>query len=41
MDRNELLRDRIRENKDRQTTLDSTWHPKLSTIPSILNITFI
>ena len=41
MDRNELLRVRIRENKDPQTTLDSTWHPKLSTIPSILNITFI
>ena len=36
MDRNELLRDRIRENKDPQTTLVSTWHPKLSAIPSIL-----
>ena len=35
MDRNELLRDRIRENKDPQTILVSTWHPKLSAIPSI------
>ena len=32
MDRNELLRDRIRENKDPQTTLGSTWHSKLSAI---------
>ena len=36
MDRNELLRDRIRENKDPQTILVSTWHPRLSAIPSIL-----
>ena len=36
MDRNELLRDRIRENKYPQTVLVSTWHPKLSAIPSIL-----
>ena len=40
MDRNELLRDRIRENKDPQTTLVSTWHPKLSAIPSILKHNF-
>ena len=30
MDRNELLQDRIRENKDPQTILVSTWHSKLS-----------
>ena len=29
MDRNELLQDRIRENKDPQTILVSTWHPNL------------
>ena len=40
MDRNELLRDRIRENKDPQTILVSTWHPKLSAIPSILKHNF-
>ena len=40
MDRNELLRDRIRENKDTQTILVSTWHPKLSAIPSILKNNF-
>ena len=40
MDRNELLRDRIRENKDPQTILVSTWHPKLSAIPSILKHIF-
>ena len=40
MDRNELLRDRIRENKDPQTILVSTWHPKLSAIPSILEHNF-
>ena len=40
MVRNELLRDRIRENKDQQTTLVSTWHPKLSAIPSILKHNF-
>ena len=40
MDRNELLRDWIRENKDPQTTLVSTWHPKLSAIPSILKHNF-
>ena len=28
MDRNELLRDRIQENKDPQTILVSTWHLK-------------
>ena len=36
MDRNELLQDEIPENKDPQTILVSTWHPKLSAIPSIL-----
>ena len=35
MDRNELLRDRIRENKDPETILVSAWHSKLSAIPSI------
>ena len=40
MDRNELLQDRIREDKDPQTTLVSTWHPKLSAIPSILKHNF-
>ena len=40
MDRNELLRDRIREKKDPETTLVSTWHPKLSDIPSILKHNF-
>ena len=40
MVRKELLRDRIRENKDLQTILVSTWHPKLSAIPSILKQNF-
>ena len=40
MDRSELLRDRSRENKDPQTILVSTWHPKLSAIPSILKNNF-
>ena len=40
MDRNALLRDQIRENKDPQTILVSTWHPKLSAIPSILKNNF-
>ena len=40
IDRNELLRDRIRGNKDPQMILVSTWHPKLSAIPSILNNDF-
>ena len=40
MDRNELLRDRIRENKDPQSTSVNTWHPKLSPIPSILKHNF-
>ena len=39
-DRNELLRDRIQENKDPQTILVSTWHPKLSAIPSIVKNNF-
>ena len=36
MDKNELLRDRIQENKDPETILVSTWHPKLNVILSIL-----
>ena len=40
VDRNELLRDRIGENKDSQTILVSTWHPKLSAITSILKNNF-
>ena len=40
MDRNELLRDRIRENKEPQTILVRTWHPKLSAISSILKNNF-
>ena len=40
VDRNELLRDQIRENKDPETTLVSTWHHKLSAIPSILKHNF-
>ena len=40
MDRNKLLRDQIRENKDQQTILVSTWHSKLSAIPSILKNNF-
>ena len=40
MDRNELLRDQIRENKDIETILVSTWHPKLSAIPSNLKHNF-
>ena len=40
MDTNELLGDRIRENKDPQTILVRTWHPKLSAITSILKNNF-
>ena len=41
MDRNELLRDRIRENKDPQAILlVCTWHPKLSAISSIFKNNF-
>ena len=40
MDRNELLRDRIRENKNPQTTLVNTWHSKCSAILSILKHNF-
>ena len=40
LEKSELLRDRIRENEDPQTILVSTWHPKLSTIPSILKNNF-
>ena len=40
MNKNELLRDRIRENKDPETILVSAWHPKLSAIPSILKSNF-
>ena len=41
MDRNALLQDRIRENKDPQTILGSTQHPKLSVVPSILKNNFL
>ena len=40
MDKKELLRDHIRENKDPQTILVSTWHLKLSAFPSILKNNF-
>ena len=40
MDRNELLRDRIQENKDTQTILVSTWHPKHSAFPFLLKNNF-
>ena len=40
MDRNELLRDLTRENKDPQTILVNTWHPKLNAISSILKNNF-
>ena len=40
MNRNELLQDRIRENKDPQMILVSSPHTKLSTIPSILKNNF-
>ena len=40
MDRNELLRDRTWENKDPQTILVSTWHPKLNAIQSTLKNNF-
>ena len=40
MDRNALLQDQIRKNKDPQTILVSTWHPKLSVVPSILKNNF-
>ena len=40
MDRNELLREQIRENKEPQTILVGAWYPKLSTIPSILKNNF-
>ena len=36
MDRNELERERIRENKDPQTIIVTTWNSKLSTIPSCI-----
>ena len=36
----ESLRHRIWENKDPQTILVSTWHPKLSAVPSILENLF-
>ena len=37
MDRNKLLRNLTRENKDPITILVSTWHPRVNVIPSILN----
>ena len=36
MDRNELERERIRENKDPQTIIVTTWNSTLSTIPSCI-----
>ena len=36
MGSDELLQNRTGENKDTQTILFSTWHPKLNAIPSIL-----
>ena len=38
--RNELLRDQTRENKDTQMILVNTWHPKLSAITYILKNNF-
>ena len=40
IDRNELLRDRIENNKKPQTIRVSTWYCKLSAIPSILKNDF-
>ena len=40
MDRNELLRDQTRVNKDPQKIFFSTWHPKLNAILSILKNNF-
>ena len=40
MDRIKLFWDRIRENKDSQTILVSTWDPKLSATPSTLKNNF-
>ena len=40
MDRNELLQDQTRKNKEPQTILVSTWHTKLSAILSILKNNF-
>ena len=40
MDRKELLRDQIRENKDPQTILVSTLHLKLNAFLSILKNNF-
>ena len=41
MDRNKFLRDQTWENKDPQTILVSTWHSKLSAVPSILKNNFL
>ena len=40
MDRNELFQDHIRQSKDIKMILVSTWHPKLSAIPSNLKHNF-
>ena len=40
MERNELLRDRARENKEQQTISVRMWHPILSAVPSILKNNF-
>ena len=41
MDRNELLKNRTRENKDPQTVLVGTWLPKFNAIPSFLKSNFL
>ena len=41
MDRNELLKDRTRENKNPQTILVGTWLPKFNAIPSFLKNNFL
>ena len=40
MERNELLQDQTRKNKEPQTILVSTWHTKLSAILSFLKNNF-
>ena len=40
MNRNELLQNSTRENKDPHTILDSTLHPKLNNMPSFLKNNF-
>ena len=40
MDRNKLLQDKTRENKDPQKVLVSRWHPKLNAVTSVLKSKF-